>query len=337
MPRTHIETTAGAIPAEQLGRTLVHEHLKTTTTLVRDEWPHLERDPTAEFARAVGALDAVKAHGVATWCDPACMNLGRDAAFATRAAERAGVHVVLATGAYVYETLPCYFRNRGKTALADCFVRDAEIGIQGTPVKAAFLKCAVDEHGITPDVAAVLRAVADAHHRTGLPIMSHCRLSGVALGPDGPIPPSDEERRRALEITMRQLDILLDEAGVAPAAVQLAHVGDCGELDTIERVLERGTFIGMDRYGLDFINTSAERNRVVATLCRRGYAERMMLGHDSCATIDWYPAGMVDQLAPRWRPTLLFEEELPALRDLGVTDAQVETMLVHAPRRWLTA
>jgi len=57
---------------------------------------------------------------------------------------------------------------------------------------------------------------------------------------------------------MRQIEILLDEEGVAPGAVQLAHVGDCDDLDTIERVLERGTFIGMDRYGLDFINPSAD-------------------------------------------------------------------------------
>lgn len=336
MPRTEIQTTRGPVPADALGRTLVHEHLLTISDLVRHEWPHLA-DPAADHERALAAVRSVQAHGVQTWCDPSCMNLGRDVPLSIRVAEEADIHMVVATGAYVYESLPRFFRFRDEQALADCFVHDAETGIQGTEVRAAFLKCAADEHGITPDVEKVLRAIALAHERTGLPVMAHCRLGGTSLGPEGPIQPTDEERAQALANTLRQLEILIDEGGIPAHAIQLAHVGDCPDLDAIERVLERGTFVGLDRYGLDFFNPSAERNRVAAALCERGYTDRIMLGSDSCATIDWYPPEVVQMLAPRWRASLIFEEEIPALQDLGVTDEQLETILVTNPRAWLTA
>jgi phosphotriesterase-related protein len=335
MPRTDINTVSGTVPVEALGRTLVHEHLSTVSEVVRTEWPHVV-DHDGERGRAIAALESVKAHGVQTWCDPACLNLGRNARLAQDAAAATGVNVVLATGAYVYESLPRYFRFRDEDALADHFVYDAEHGIQGTDVRPAFIKCAVDEHGITPDVEKVLNAVGKAHVRTGLPVMSHCALSAVRLGPEGPIQPSPERRQEALDTTLRQIDLLV-EGGVPAQAIQIAHIGDCDDLDAIERVLERGTFIGMDRYGLDFFCPSARRNEVVAALCERGHTERMMLSHDSCATLDWYPPGLVDALAPRWKPTLLFEEELPALAGLGVSDEQVDTMLVANPARWLAA
>lgn len=336
MPRSHVETTAGPIPADQLGRTLVHEHLLTVSEVVRAEWPHLA-DHAAEEEAALTQVRNAQAHGVKTWVDPAVMNLGRDAALSKRVGDATGMNMVLATGAYVYESLPRYFRFRDGSALADAMVHDHEHGIQGTGVKPAFLKCAVDEHGITEDVEKVLRAVADAHQRTGLPVMSHCRLGGTALGPEGPIPPSEEERARALEQTLKQISILVDEGGVPAGAVQLAHVGDCDDLGAIEQVIATGVWIGMDRYGLDIFNPSAQRNTVAADLVARGYADRMMLGQDSCATIDWYPPEMIPVLAPRWNATLIFEEEIPALKELGVTDEHVATMLDVNPAAWLSA
>lgn len=336
MPRTHIQTTSGPVAAGDLGRTLVHEHLLTVSDLVRSEWPHLA-DPPAEERAALEQLEAVKGHGVRTWVDPSVMNLGRDAALAARVAEATGMNIVLATGAYVYESLPRYFRFREGSALTDAFVHDHEHGIQGTDVKPGFVKCAVDEHGITDDVEKVLRAVAEAHQRTGLPVMSHCRLGGVAIGPEGPLPPTPEMQAEAVRTTLRQLEILIDEGGVPAAAVQLAHVGDCNDIDAIERVLDTGVWIGLDRYGLDIFNPSAARNATTAELVSRGYADRMMLGQDSCATIDWYPPEMIPLLAPRWRPTLIFEEEIPALAELGVTDEHVAQMLDVNPAAWLSA
>jgi len=165
-------------------------------------------------------------------------------------------------------------------------------------------------------VEKVLRAVAQTSHATGVPIMAH----------------SHPATRRGLEI----MDVF-EQEDVDPRKVQIAHTGDTDDLDYIEELLARGPWIGMDRYGLDIILPTDRRNATVVELCRRGYADRMMLSQDACATIDWYPPELIAQMAPNWHFTFLWEGVLPALREAGVTDEQIATMLESNPRAWLTS
>jgi len=144
--------------------------------------------------------------------------------------------------------------------MADAFVHDIEQGIQGTEIKAAFLKCAADEPGVTPNVEKVHRACARASLRTGRPIMAHSRP--------------------ASETGPRQVEILLEE-GVAPEQIQIAHTGDTDDLDYIERLLETGVYIGLDRYGIEMYLPTERRNATTLALLERGYAERMFLSADS--------------------------------------------------------
>ena len=60
------------------------------------------------------------------------------------------------------------------------FVSDIEQGIAGTGVKAGILKCATDEPGVTEGVERVLRAVAQAHRATGVPISTHTHAGDPA-------------------------------------------------------------------------------------------------------------------------------------------------------------
>jgi phosphotriesterase-related protein len=312
-----IETTAGPVDADQLGRTLVHEHLITASEAVREQYPQLY-DREAEHRRAVEGVRAAMAHGVRTWVDPSCMDLARDAAWFARVAEETGIQLVMCTGIYGqhYTFLPYHFQSRDEDYLADVFVHDIEQGIQGTAVKAAFLKCAADEPGLTPDMEKVHRAAARASKRTGRPIMAHSRPAS----------------RTGLE-QMR----IFEEEGVDPRKVQIAHTGDSDNLDHIEELLATGCWIGMDRFGLDLYLPLEQRIATVVELCKRGYADRMMLSQDYCATIDWYPQELIEQMVPKWSFTLIFDEVLPALREGGVTEEQIETMLDRNPAAWLTA
>jgi phosphotriesterase-related protein len=211
--------------------------------------------------------------------------------------------------------------NRDEDAIAEIFVHDIEEGIQGTGIKAAFLKCAADAPGVTEHVEKVHRAVAQASVRTGVPIMAHSR------------PASDTGPR--------QVEIFREE-GVDLSRVQVAHTGDTDDLDYIAGLLEAGVWIGMDRYGLEMYLPIDRRNATVAELLRRGHADRMHLSQDFCATIDWFPPEaaevFVEQGAIRnWSMTLVFDEVLPWLREQGVLDEAVErTLFVDNPRRWLT-
>lgn len=310
-----VETTAGPIDAAGMGRTLCHEHLLTANESLRFQWPHLV-DRDREFERAVDQVRAAMSHGVTTIVDPSCMDLNRDAAFASRVAAETGIQLVLATGVYGqhYTFLPHHFETRDEDYLADAFVHDIEVGIQGTGVKAAFIKTAADEPGITPDIEKVHRAAARASNRTGRPIMAHTRPAS-RTGVD-------------------QMRIFTEE-GVPPERVMLAHTGDTDDLDHIEELLALGPYIGMDRYGTEIFLPDPQRNATLAALCERGYAGRMVLSQDACATIDWFPEEMVAQLAPKWTFTHIFEEIIPQLHELGVSDADVSTMLDETPRAWL--
>jgi phosphotriesterase-related protein len=310
-----IETVSGPVEEENLGLTLPHEHIRSTSEGARTNFPHLY-DEQAELDRAISQFKEVADRGVKTVVEPTCMDLGRDVGLIKQVADATGLQFVVCTGIYGarYTFLPQYFANREIDDLVEAFVHDIEEGIQGTDVKAAFLKSAVDEPGITEDVEKVLRACARASKRTGRPIMSHSHpASGTGL---------------------KQMDVFDDE-GVDPAKVVIAHTGDTDNLEYIEELLSRGCYIGMDRYGIDLFLPIEPRNATVIELCKRGHAGKMMLSQDYVSTLDWFPAEMVTQMLPKWSFTLVLDEIIPTLKESGVTDEQVDTMMVDAPRRWL--
>jgi phosphotriesterase-related protein len=326
-----VETVTGPINADQLGTTLVHEHLIYRDEAVATWWPHIGSvvpgdppracGPEELHAVAVESARSVVERGVKTICEPTGMFAGRDVEFSRRVSEETGLQVVPCTGIYTYDYLPMFFVTRDANAMADLFVHDIEESIQGTGIKAAFLKCAADEPGVTENIEKVHRGVARASVRTGAPIMAHSRP--------------------ASQTGFRQIQIF-EEEGVELSKVQIAHTGDTDDLDYIERVLEKGVYIGMDRYGLEIFLPIEKRNATVAALLERGYADRMFLSQDYCATIDWYPVEIEEQLlaagaAKDWSMTLLFDQVIPALRQAGMTDDQLETIMVGNPKRWLTA
>jgi phosphotriesterase-related protein len=316
-----VETVQGAVDAQELGVVLAHEHVRFRDEAVAVEWPG-RYDERAELEAALEAVGAAKDRGVRTIVDPTAMFGGRDVRFMKRVAEQTGVRIVACTGIYSYDYLPHYFANRDVDAMAEHFVADIEQGIQGTDIKAAFLKCAADAAGVTENVEKIHRAVARASVRTGAPIMAHS-MPAVGTGP-------------------RQVEIFREE-GVDMARVQIAHCGDSEDVAYIEGLIDAGVYVGLDRYGLEVFLSIDRRNATAAELLRRGHAERLMISQDFCASIDWYPpefvqAAQTNGMIRNWSMTLVFDEVVPVLREQGVMDdAAFETIFVENPRRWLTA
>ena len=316
-----VQTVQGPVDAAELGVVLIHEHLRFRDEAVAAEWPD-RYDEEAEFEAALEAVGAASSRGVRTIVDPTAMFGGRDVRFMKRVAEQTGVRIVACTGIYSYDYLPHYFENRDVEVMAEHFVADLQQGIQGTEIRAAFLKCAADAPGVTERVEKIHRAVARASVQTGAPIMAHS-MPAVATGP-------------------RQVEIF-EEEGVDLARVQIAHCGDTDDVDYIERLIEKGVYVGLDRYGLEMVLPIERRNATAAELLRRGHAQRLMISQDYCATIDWFPpeaeAVFESQGAIRnWSMTLVFDEVVPALREQGVMDDEVfDTVFVQNPARWLTA
>ncbi|BDR91375.1 phosphotriesterase family protein [Vulcanisaeta souniana] len=301
----------GEISPSDMGLTLFHEHLRLTTEVVRWNWPHLYNE-SEEFRRAVDAVNAVKRFGVKTIVDLTVAGIGRDVRFDERVARATGVNIIMGTGFYTYTELPFYFRNRGIDSLVDVFMHDITIGIQGTNTRAVFVKAVIDSPGLTRDVEMAIRAVARTHVKTGAPIITHSFVGN----------------RSSLELIR-----IFKEEGVDLSRAVIGHVGDTDDVSFIEQVLREGAFVGLDRFGLDLYLPLEKRVRTTIELIRRGWVDQILLSHDYCPVIDWYPTETVRNMVPDWSMTLIFEKVIPRLRDEGVTQEQVDKILMDNPRR----
>jgi phosphotriesterase-related protein len=307
----HVQTATGAIDTATLGFTLMHEHIYVLSEGVIAAFPSLW-DREARIKQAVAALSEAKAHGVSTIVDLTVLGLGRDASLAREVSRQSGVNVVVATGLYTYDELPHYFNLRDIDHMASLFARDIEHGVQDTDVRAGILKVATDEKGMTPGVEKVVRAVARAHRRTGAPISTHTHAA-----------------------TERGLDQqrVFTEEGVDLSRVVIGHSGDTEDIAYLEKLMAAGSYIGMDRFGIDSYMPTDKRVAVIATLCERGHADKIVLSHDASCYIDWFPEEMPKQVMPRWHFLHISDEVVPALLAAGVSDDQIRAMTIDNPRR----
>jgi phosphotriesterase-related protein len=316
---SEIQTLGGPVDTGNLGRVLMHEHIFNVTLDVQGCWPGFHGwDPDVEIPKAQQMLREVKEAGYDTIVELSVLGLGRDVNLMSKAIEGTGLQVTVATGIYTYDVLPRLWHFMGPGTLLDgdepldeLFQRDIEEGIQGTGIKAAMLKCAVDHEGLTDHVQRVLRACCRVHHKTDTPMTVHTHA------------PSE-----------RGVDVLkvLEEEGVDPRRVVLAHCGDSADLDYLQKLIDSGATLGMDRFGLDILLPFEDRVNTVVALCERGHAASMVLSHDAMVFTDWFPPELHDQVTPNWHYLHIEQDVLPALRERGVTGEQIDQMLIHTPR-----
>jgi phosphotriesterase-related protein len=310
-----VETARGPVDVATLGTTLMHEHVFVLNEEIRQNYPDYF-DEDVRITHAAGQLNKAAERGITTIADPTVIGLGRDIERIKRVAALTPVNIIVATGIYTFSEVPFYFRYRsrrmtdsGEDPMTDMFVADITTGIGPTGVKAAFLKCAIDQQGLTRGVERVLRAVARAHVLTGAPVTVHTH-------------PASESGLVVLRI--------LREEGADLGRVVLGHSGDSQDLDYLIALADTGCLLGMDRFGIGMPPSLEWRSDTIAALCQRGYAESMVLSHDAASFIDWYP---YDE-ATAGNYTYIHDEVLPALSGRGVTEGQIETMLITNPRQY---
>lgn len=318
-----LNTARGAVDLADLGVTLMHEHVFIMTTEIMENYPEGWGDGAKREADAVARLNELKSRGVDAIVDLTVVGLGRYVPRIARIAAATELKIVVATGLYTYNDVPMHFHYRGPGAplggpepMVDMFVRDIEHGIADTGVKAAILKCATDEPGITPGVERVLRAVAQAHRQTGVPISTHTHAG----------------TRRGLE----QQKIFAEE-GVDLSRVVIGHSGDTTDIAYLEELIAEGSYLGMDRFGVDAILSFEDRVNTVATMCERGHADRMVLSHDASCYFDALPEATLPVALPNWHYLHIHDDVIPALKQRGVTEEQLTTMLVDNPRKIFSA
>lgn len=313
-----VQTVTGSIDSADLGRTLAHEHvfvLGEEHRLNYQDW-----DEEAMVEKAVADLTELASLGIDSIMDPTVLGLGRYIPRIQRIAERVDLNIVAATGLYTYNEIPFQFHYTGPGLLFDVpepltelFLKDLTEGIADTGVRAGFLKCAIEEQGLTPGVERVMRAVGAASAQSGAPITVHTH-----------------PHSRSGLVAQR----VLAEEGADLSKVVIGHSGDTTDVDYLMELADAGSYLGMDRFGLDVLLPFEDRVATVLELLRRGYGDRMVLAHDASCFIDWFDPEAKRQTVPKWNFRHISEDVIPALLEGGASQEDVDRMLVTNPRNY---
>jgi phosphotriesterase-related protein len=305
-----------------LGFTLIHEHLMAG--MPGWEFDNTGFDRKREVATAVDKLREIKALGVSSFVDPCPMELGRDPEFAAEVAEKSGMQVIVATGLYNEALgIPSHFRMLPVDDIAEVYVRELTDGIGKTGIKAGIIKTAtggipgmtaIDER-ISANEEKTLRAAARAHKATGAPILCH----NNELAPFG----------------RETLDIFAAE-GVDFNRVLIGHACGVGNMRYYFDILDRGAWLGFDRFGIETIASDKMRLASLIGLLAVGY-DRMMLSHD--AVHCWLGRVTKEfrefmEKCPNWNYAHICKNILPTLQKSGVSEGTIRTLTVDNPRSY---
>lgn len=323
-----VNTLRGPIDSTQIGTTLMHEHIIVRNPELEQNIEHPEYDEATIFERARKSLTSLhEDKGIDTFVDLTVLGLGRDIPTVQRLAQGVPLNIVVATGYYTAKDLPTYFHTHaphglvGKTlggpdVLETMFLQDITKGIPRTDgVKAGIIKIVTDEHGITADLDRVYRAAARAQAETGVPISTHTNVSHA----------NGRDQQKWFKAN-----------GVDLQRTVIGHSGDSTDLDYLKELMDNGSFIGMDRFGMEFVLDDAARVDTLVALLDQGYAERITISHDAGFFSINTPPSWRATNTPNWHHHRISDYVLPALRSRGVTDDQITQMMVVNPVRVLT-
>ncbi len=311
-----VSTTAGPLDVDSLGFVLPHEHVMICSPEVRAVWPS-SFDHAAARERCIRRLTAARNAGVTTFVDVTTIDFGRDVQFVQDVATAAGLPVVVCTGLW---NVPLIFQYQPLELCETFFVKEITEGIHGSAIKAGIIKITSNATSLTPAQDKVFRAAARAHRQTGVPITTHTEASercGL-----------DQQR-------------VLAEEGVDLRRVIIGH-SETEDYDYLRRLLDRGSYLGIDRFGADNVADPAaaaragrpdhqQRLRIVAQLCREGYASQLLLSHDTSG-ISVFPVDGYDASHPNGRFDYIPTTVVPQLLEAGVSQRDIDQMTRDNPR-----
>jgi len=322
MTQEYVNTVTGPIRVEELGVTLMHEHILIG-------YPGWEADTLrpgpgrAEIIdTAVDKIRSMQSIGIQSMLDPCPNDLGRDVGLAAEVADKTGFNIICATGLYKENEGGFahwhFVRSigRGVEAMAELFIHELTKGIGDTGIKAGIIKVATGEGQITDYEYDVLSAAAMAAVETGAPITTHTDQGTMG-----------EEQQ-----------VFLMEKGVPSHRIIIGHSCGSSDHDYHMRLLQKGSYLGFDRFGLDILAPDEQRIDALVALLQKQQERRIVVSHDSvwCTRGQPFPAEMLaaidtDKL---FNPTHFHRNIIPALLARGVSREQIDTMLVDNPRRF---
>jgi phosphotriesterase-related protein len=333
-----VMTVLGPIAVEELGITLMHEHLLNDCRCwwhppVTPERQHLAEGPVRpailgelrmdpfvnrdncaldDEQAAMEELAPFVALGGRSLVDPTCRGIGRNPAALVRISRATGLQIVMGSGYYLESSHPAAVAGMSAEAIADELVREALDGVDGVRIGL------IGEIGVSAAFTAAeeksLRGAAQAQRRTGLPLMVH--LPGW------------------FRHGHRVLDLVEAEGGDVRHTV-LCHMNPShADVDYQTSLARRGAFIEYDMIGMDYFYADQgvqcpadwETAAAIARLIDWGYGDRLLLSQDVFLKMMLTRHGGFGY-------AYLLRHYLPRLRRLGVAGAALEALLATNPRR----
>jgi len=323
MSEVKVNTVLGPISPAQMGVTLVHEHIMYGYPGWEGDQTMFPFDHRTTVDNGVALLKELKALGLGTYIDATPLDGGRNIEVLKEVSEKSEVNIICSTGYYYEgEGAPAYWKFHSmfgdiRDQLYELFMKEVSVGIRGTGVKAGVLKVGTSHNVITDYEKAMLAAVARVQKDAGVPIVTHTQ--GGSMGP-------------------QQAEFLI-AGGADPKHIQIGHMSDNLDIEYQLKTLEQGVYVAWDRMGLElpaYCPMDAARYPVMLQLIAKGYANRLMISHDTVGTWLGRRANVPEIALPfmaNWHPTHLFKNIIPALKQGGATDEQIKTIIEDNPRR----
>lgn len=313
-----VMTAMGSVSTEELGVTSMHDHLLSAMPGWQFDASYVY-DKEAVLKKCVEEVNAAKALGLTSMVEASTMDITRDPELYRAVQKETGVNIICTTGLYTEaDGQFVYWKylmgvkgyDHAVKSLADSYIKDITVGMEDTDVKCGLVKVAVGPATITKVEEVAIHAAVLAQKETGVPIISHTGhpTMGATLA-----------------------DMLL-EKGADPKKTLIGHMCDTDDIDTIETVLKKGVWVGLDRFGLSMIFDDEKKVTTLCKLVKMGYVDQIVVGHDY-TVYNHAQSLMPDIDMPNFNLCGLFKTFIPKFKENGLTDEEINKIMVENPKR----
>jgi len=292
----HLDTTLGPLPLPERGCILPHEHVFVDLR-TWDQPGYGEADPEDVVRLMTPEIERAQAAGVVAIVEPGGIGVGRRVDILLAVSRATGFPLVAPTGVYREPWLPPWVREASESDLAEWMQRELTGEVEGTGVRAGWIKVGASDEALTAAEAKVLRAAASASTQAVATVGSHTFRGAVAR---------------------HQVDIF-EEAGGAPGRFVWIHAHREADVAMHHELGRRGIWLEYD--GIGEPGTDELFVDLIFRGLDAGLRDRILLSHDR----GWYDPAHSGGGTPL-PYTYLTERFLPLLSDAGIDDATINRL-----------
>lgn len=301
-----IRTVTGDIAPQQLGITLLHEHLLTNPAA-----SVTDRDlEMPDEAAALQELKHLHTAGGRAIVEMTPRDYGRMPEGLRRLSQASGVHIICITGWIKQAAYSTWADERSANDLASEMIHEVNDGIDDSGIRAGVIKAGSSLNKITALEETVFRAAAIAHRETGAPISTHTEAGTMGL----------------------EQVALLRAGGVPPESILIGHTDRNLDWAYHLALANTGVTLGYDQLGKEKYFPDSQRVEFILRLARAGFTGQLAISGD-LARRSYFPA-YGNWGGPGF--TYVLWRFVPWLVSEGLDAASIDQMLIHTPARLLS-